>query len=266
MPLRLLPPLSSVFADAVRLARDRFWTLLALALLPAIPIVLVIPFLAQVFVAFDAGVTAGAELTRYTTPWIAGVALLGLLLSVVVSVASAAGIFVVLGAARDPGPRGAFRDGARRWLAYLWTQALVVVTVILVLVPTTVILALRQSVFMPGPDDARALSLLTTLLALILAVPAFIVISWYAFAPVLAARGDTWGVDALRLSHHLVEGLAAHVFGFLFAWLLFELLLSLILGALFPGLTLFANLVHYLTSSILGSAYLFTLYQAVRRA
>lgn len=266
MALRILPVLSTTFADTLRHAKSRFWTLFVLGLLPALPLVLLSPFIVQVLVALDEGALLATDIARYVTPWTSVVAVLGLLLGFVVSFASSAAMFVALGSPHDPGPRRAFQEGAQRWLAYFWTQLLMGGAVLLVLVPGLLFFTWGNGLLARMVGESQALSLFVLLVSLLLVLPAFVIVTWYALAPILAAQGQAWGVAALRLSRRLVQGATGQMFGFLLAWFLFELLLSVLLPAFFPGLTLFTGFVHYFTTTILGSAYLFTLYQSLRRA
>ena len=266
MPVRFLPDLSALFADAVRMARARFWTLFVLGIFPAVPLVLLSPFIAQVLMARDQGAAFPEEIAPYISPWTSVVAVLGLILVFIVSFAASAGMFIALSAPRDPGPRRAMREGAQRWLAYFWVQLLMGIAVLLVLVPGVLFFTVGRNILGSMGGYHPSLSLFILLVSLLLVFPAFIVISWYAFSLVLAARGEASGVAALRVSHRLVHGATGQVFGFLFAWFLVELLLSLLLSVLFPGLPLFTGLVYYFTTTILGSAYLYALYLALRKA
>lgn len=262
--VRVLPPLASVVGDAARLARARLAILLGLAALPLLPLALFGPFVAEVAIALQYGVTTG--FSAIVSPWTALIAAVGLLLSVAVSLATTAAMFVVLGSPADLSLRAAVRLGVRRWVAFLWTQVLVGLAMVVAAVPSLLFawwLSVRRGLTV---DADPALALAAVVIALLLAVPVLIVASWYAVAPVSAARGEAWGSPALAVSHRLVQGATAQTFGILFVWFLFELFLSVALGALFPGLSLFQSLVFYFVTSILGNAYLFALYRALRRS
>lgn len=261
---RAFPSLSALVGDAVRLARSRLLTLCALALLPLLPLGLLGPFAVEVLVALDAGITSG--FASFVSPLAIFAALVGLLLSVAVGQAATVGTFVVLGSPSDLGPRAAFRVGARRWLTLLWTEALVVLAILLAAAPSVVFswwAKFTVGPFLRGEPFVAALVLVVSVLLLL---PSLVVATWYAFAPIPAARGEAWGSGALTVSRRLVEGATGRAFGLLLAWFLFEMLFSLILAALFPGLVLFQRLVFYFTTTILSAAYLFTVYQALRRA
>lgn len=266
MVIRVLPPLSRLVHDAFLLARSRLGTLVSLALFPLIPFVLFGPFVAQVLVAIEEGMSGPADIATRISPWTAALAFLGLVLGFVVSVASAAGMFVALGKSADQGARAAFRDGTRAWFAFAWTQFLAALAVFATAVPGLFVFWWVQRVLGEALAGNLALRLLILLVPLLLVVPAFVVASWYAFALIPAARGETLGPAALAVSHRLVEGAVLHVFGLLLAWALAEVSFWVLLELLFPGLTLFKSLVHYLAVSILGSAYLVVVYQALRRS
>lgn len=263
MSPRVLPPLSALFAEACRLARDRLGTLLALALFPLVPLVLFAPFMAEALVALQEGAVVPGDILLFVSPWTAVMAFLGIALSGIVTVASGAAMFSVLGRGADPGPRVAFRLGARVWLAVLWTQLLVFGAALAAAAPALLVTWVAMTV--GGGTTLRDSPLLAFLLALVLFFPVFVVITWYAFATIPAARGEVWGWRALAVSHRLVQGAGAQVFGLLLAWGLFELLLWLLLAALFPGLDLFRQLAFTLTAFILGSAYFVAVYNALRR-
>lgn len=265
MPIRLLPSLSSLFRGALRLAWGRLGTLVALALFPLVPLTLASPFIVQLLIVQEAGMV-GAEATVVAL-WATLLAFLGVLLAFIGGIASVAGMIVALTAPVDPGPRAAFREGARRWLAVLWTQLLVAVAVLLAALPLLAFLwwlgGSGAGVTLAAIPSTR---ILTVLLALLLAVPTFIVTVWYAFAFIPAARGEAWGVRALAVSHRLVHGATGQVFGLLLALVLFELLLSVLLLAFFPGLSLFQSFTYYLATTVLEASYLVVLYRALRQA
>lgn len=250
----------------MRLAQARMLTLFALSLFPAIPLVLVSPFLLQALRAAEFGVTDPVGMASLVSPWTVVAALLGLLLSFFASLASTAGMFVALGSPKDPGPRAAFREGARRWGSYLWTQVLVTLAVLLIMLPGLLFFTWAQEVLRVSSGADSLLATVALLLSLLLVTPAFLVVTWYAFATIPAARGEAWGVAAIRISHQLVRGSTGRVFGFLLAWLVFEALLAALLRAFFPGLPLFTGFVYYVLATVLGSAYLFTVYDALRKA
>lgn len=252
--MRVLPPVSTIFAEALRLARSRFGTLLALALLPLLPLALLAPFATEVFLALT------------VSPWATATAFLGLLLSLLVSLASGAGMFAALGSPTDPGPRAALSVGARRWIAVAWTQLLAVLAVVATAVPLFAVVFVSEWVLGPDLADLFTLRVVLLVVAVLLSIPVFVVATWYALAVIPAALGQAKASSALALSHRLVAGVTASTFGFLFLWFLLELLLSLLLALLFPGLALFQALTYYLTTSILGSAYLFAVYRALRNA
>lgn len=266
MAIRTLPHLSTLLRDAFRLAWSRVGTLAILASVPFLPLLLFSPFIVQVLLAINEGATNLPAIGTYVSPWTAVLALLGLLLGFVVSVVSAAGIFLTLGSASDPGPRGALRLGAQRWVAFAWTWFLAIIAVALTLLPGVLLFWWARTYFLSALDDASGLSAVMLLLSLLLVFPAFLVATWYAFSLIPAARGDAWGSDALRISHRLVEGAAGQIFGLLFAWVLFKLLFSILLNIFFPGLPVFTGFVYYYVTTLLGSAYLVTIYHALRRA
>lgn len=266
MAIRTLPHLSTLLRDAVRLAWSRAGTLAVLATAPFLPLLLFSPFIVQVLLAVNEGAADLSAIVTYVSPWTAVLALLGLLLGFVVSVVSAAGIFLTLGGTGDPGPRAALRLGAQRWIAFFWTWLLSVATVALTLLPGMLLFWWARTFFLSTLDGTSGLSVVILIISLLLVFPAFLVATWYAFSLIPAARGDAWGSDALRISHRLVEGVTGQVFGLLFAWLLFELLFSILLNLLFPGLPLFTGFTYYYITTLLGSAYLVTIYHALRRA
>ncbi|TSC72604.1 MAG: hypothetical protein G01um101438_321 [Parcubacteria group bacterium Gr01-1014_38] len=265
MAIRTLPHLSTLLRDAFRLAWSHVGTLIALATVPFVPLLLFSPFIVQVLLAVNQGAASLGAIVFYVSSWTAVLALLGLLLGFVVSVVSTAGIFFTLAGTSDPGPRAALRTGMERWIAFVWTWLLSVFAVALSLLPGMLFFWWARIGLQPVLEGS-GLSLFALIVALLLVLPAFIVASWYAFSLIPAARGDAWGSDALRISHRLVAGVTGQVFGLLFAWFLFELLFSILLNAFFPGLPLFTGFVYYYTTTILGSAYLVVIYQALRRA
>lgn len=261
MHLRTLPTPSALLGDAFQRARARFGTLLALALLPLLSLGLLAPLLAEVYVAQHVGFQG--DLAAFVSPSSAALAILGLVVSAAVSFATMAAMFTVLHDPADSGPRLAFQRGVRRWGAVLLTEVVVVGTLLLAAVPSIAFVALAGRVLdLPTVTDVwiRAVVFATTL---VLFVPVLIVASWYVFAPIPAALGQAWGVAALRRSHRLVAGATGRVFGLLVFWVFLEVSLSFILAALFPGLELFQMLVFYLTVTILGVAYLFSVYRAL---
>lgn len=264
--MRILPPFSAVFGEALRLARSRFGTLLALALLPLLPLALLAPFATEVFFTAAGGVVDASEIALAISPWTTATAFLGLLLGFVVSLVSSAGMFAALGSPTDPGPRAALSVGARRWIAVAWTQLLTVLAVAATAVPLFAVAFVSERVLGPDLADLFTLRVVLLVVAVLLLIPVFVVATWYALAVIPAALGTVWGSGALAVSHRLVAGLWAPTFGFLFLWFLLELILSLLLALLFPSLTLFQALTYYLTTSILGSAYLFAIYRALRNA
>lgn len=239
---------------------------MVLATAPFVPLLLFGPFIMQVLLAVNEGATDLMAIVVYVSPWTAVLALLGLLLGFIVSIVSAAGIFQTLAGTGDPGPRDALRLGVQRWIVVVWTWLLAVGAVTLALLPGLLLFWWARTFFLAGFDGMSGLSVVVLLLSLLLVFPAFIVATWYAFSIIPAARGDVWGSDALRISHRLVEGVTGQVFGLLFAWLLFELLFSILLNMFFPGLPLFVGFTYYYVTTLLGSAYLVTIYHALRRA
>lgn len=266
MSLRTLPTLSALFGTAFRLAGSRLGTLLPLALFPLVPLALFGPFVAQVLVAAEEGLFDPAGVATRVSPWTAVLAFLGLIGSFVFSVASAAGMLTVLGRSADPGPRTAFREGVQSWVAFVWTQLLAALAVLAAAIPGLLVFWWAQRMLGAALNGSMAIRLLALLVPLLLMVPAFVVAVWYAFAVIPAARGEARGPTALAVSRRLVEGATGHVFGILLAWSLAEVLLWALLALLLPGLTLLQGLVYYLTTSILGSAYLVAVYQALRRS
>ncbi|MDP3685320.1 MAG: hypothetical protein Q8R32_00645 [bacterium] len=266
MAIRTLPHLSTLLRDACRLAWSRAGTLMVLVTVPFVPLLLFSPFIVQVLLAVNQGATDLTAIVVYVSPWTAVLALLGLLLGFVVSIVSAAGIFLTLGGTGDPGPRAALRLGMERWITFAWTWLLAVAAVALALLPGVLLFWWARAFFLFALDGAFGLSFVILILSLLLVFPAFLVATWYALSLIPAARGDAWGSDALRISHRLVEGVTGQVFGLLFAWLLFEMLFSILLNMFFPGLPLFTGFAYYYVTTIIGSAYLVTLYHALRRA
>lgn len=261
----ILPRLSTLFADAFRLARARFLTLFSLALYPLLPFALCSPFIAQVFVAVGEGATSPEEIAAGVSPWVVGLAVIGLLLSLVVSIASAAGMFIALGRGSDLGPRAAFSQGGRVWLQVTWTQILAALAVAAMALPAILLSWLGQMMLEESPTANTALYVLLLLISVLLILPALAVATWYAFAVIPAARGEAYGSTALTVSHRLVHGATVQAFGLLFAWTLFEFLFWLLLAVLFPGLTLLQGVTYYFVTSILGASYLVVIYNALRR-
>ena len=265
MAIRTLPHLSTLLRDACRLAWSRVGTLIALATVPFVPLLLFSPFIVQVLLAMNQGATSLDAIVASVSPWTSMLALLGLLLGFAVSVVSAAAIFLTLAGSSDPGPRAALRTGSERWIAFVWTWLLSVLAVALSVLPGMLFFWWARTFLQPALEGS-GLSLFVLIVALLLVLPAFIVASWYGFSLIPAARGDAWGSDALRISHRLVAGVTGQVFGLLFALLLFELLFSLLLNLFFPGLPLFVGFTYYYVTTLLGSAYLVTIYHALRRS
>ena len=263
--LLILPRLSTHFADAFRLARGRLLTLFSLALYPLLPLALFSPFIAQVFVAIGEGAASPEEIAAGVAPWVVGLAVVGLLLSLVVSVASAAGMFIALGRGSDLGPRVAFSQGGRVWLHVTWTQVLAALAVAAMALPAILLSWLGQMMLASTLTENSMPHVLLFLILVLLILPALAVATWYAFAVIPAARGEAYGSTALTVSHQLVHGATVQVFGLLFAWTLFEFLFWLLLAVLFPGLTLLQGVTYYFVTSILGAAYLVAVYNALRR-
>ncbi|TSC61665.1 MAG: hypothetical protein G01um1014106_719 [Parcubacteria group bacterium Gr01-1014_106] len=267
MALRTLPHFSSILGDTFQLARARLGTLVVLATVPAVPLLLFSPFIAQALFALDQGAVTVDDVVSYISSWTSVLALIGMLLGVVVSIVSTAGMLFTLSAAHDPGPRTALQHGFQRWLPFVGTQILTTLAVFVVMLPGLLFLLWTQKLLgFSLATDIRGLSLGALLISILLLLPALLVATWYAFSLIPAARGDAWGPDALRFSHRLVHGASMHVFGLLFAWAVLEFFFSLVLNLLFPGLDLFRGFVHYYATTILGSAYLVTVYHALRKA
>lgn len=265
MAVRTLPHLSTLLQDAFRLAWARFGTLLVLVLVPFVPLLLFGPFIVQVLLFVNQGVINFDTVVFYVSSWTTLLALLGLLLGFAVSVASAAGMFLTLAGTSDPGPRAALRLGIERWIPFAWTWVLSVLAVALSMVPGVLFFWWSGS-FLQPLEGTRGLSIFALVASLVLLAPAFVVATWYALSLIPAARGDASGSDALRLSHRLIEGVTGQVFGLLFAWVLLEILFSILLNAFFPRLPLFTGFTYYCVTTILGSAYLVSIYHALRRA
>lgn len=262
--LRALPSLSGLFGEAARCARRRLGTLTALALFPVIPLALAAPLGAQVSLALEYGL-APERIDSLVSPWTAILTFLGLVLAFVVAVASVIGMLATLAGPEDLGPRLAFRVGAQRWVAFLWTQFLTAIVIAAVALPAILFSWWADAALGPALAENVALQAALLLIVLILLLPVFVAVSWYAFAAIPAALGEASGGRALAVSQRLVAGATGQVFGLLFTWFLFEILLSVLLRLLFPGLLLFQFVAYYLAVSLLGSAYLVVIYRALRQ-
>ncbi len=258
------PSLSMVrlFRAALQLVRPHAGTLVVLALLPLLPLALFGPLLAEA--AKVVNLVPPEALLNAVSPWTVAVALLGLGLSVLVTVAAAAGMFHLFGEDENPGVTAVFAVGARRLGAVLWTEFLLLLAVLLALAPSLLLLGWTSRSF--GAVLAADPWFFTgvAVVALLLALPALVVVAWYALAPILAARGDAAGRRALVVSHRLVAGSALRVVGALLGLVLGEWIWSVALSLLFPGLALFRALLLSVTVPVVGNAYLFALYAALR--
>lgn len=259
------PSLSMVrlFRHALQFARPHAGTLVALALLPLLPLALVGPLLAEAEKLSN--LVPPEALLSAVSPWTAAVALLGLGLSALVTVAAAAGMFHLFSDDANPGVTAVFAVGARRLGTVLWTEVLLFLAVLLTLAPSALLFAWVSRVFGPALAADPWFFTGVVLAALLLALPALIVVAWYTLAPILAARGEAAGRRALAVSHRLVAGSVLRVVGAVAGLVLGEWLWSVILSLLFPGLALFRALVLSVTVPVVGNAYLFAMYQALRR-
>lgn len=267
MALRTLPHFSTIVRDTFQLARARLGTLVVLSTVPFIPLLLFSPFITQILFAVNEGAGSIEAVVAYISFWTSILALVGIILSFVASGVSTAAMLFALASSNDPGARKALRVGVERWLAVLFTSVLSALAVLLVMLPGILFLWWASvALNLSFAEGMSGFSVATLVVAVLLLLPALIVATWYAFSLIPAARGDAWGPDALRLSHRLVHGATVHVFGLLFVWMVLEFFFSLLLNIFFPGLDLFQGFVHYYATTILGSAYLVTVYHALRKA
>lgn len=263
--LRVIPSASVVFVDAVRLARSRLGTLLVLALFPLLPLTLLGPLATEVLAALDVGVPADF-FVLVVSPLALATALVGIVLSGVAGLASTVGMFVAYTNSRDVGPRAAFHIGTQRWGIFLWTEILVALAILCTAAPSLVFAWWAKETLGPLLYTEPLFGMFVLTIAVLLFLPVLVVATWYAFAPVIAARGEASGSLALAASRRLIRGAAGQTFGLLLVWFLFQLLFAFLLTLFFPGLLLLQRAIFYFTISILSTAYLFTLYQALRRS
>lgn len=263
--LRVIPSASVVFVDAVRLARSRLGTLFVLAFFPLLPLTLLGPLATEVLVALAVGVPSDF-LVSVVSPLALATALVGVALSGVAGLASTVGMFVVYTSSSDLGPRAAFHIGTQRWSAFLWTEVLVALAILCAAAPSLVFTWWAKGTLGPLLYAEPILGMFVLTIAVLLFLPVLVVATWYAFAPVAAARGEASGSLALAASRRLIRGAAGQTFGLLLTWFLFQLLVAFFLALFLPGLLLLQRALFYFSISILSTAYLFTLYQALRRS
>ncbi len=266
MPIRFLPTISGIFREALQLTRGRLWTLWTLALTPLVPGALVAPFVAEVLFHVEGGITGPAQIAEAVAPWTATLAVVGLVLGFIASVAATAATILVLTEPANPGVRSAFPRGLRRVVPVFWTQLLAVLAAAVAALPAVIFSWWTEQRAAASLAANPALGTFVQIVTILLFVPALIVALWYSVAVVPAARGETQGPAALAVSRRLVQGATGSVFGYFLAWILFEILLVLLLTLFFPGLTLFQATTYYLVTTVGSTALVVALYNALRRA
>lgn len=242
MTTAALTPFTQEFLSSWRLFYGRWVTVIALALVPLLPLALLSPYFLE-----------------RAQPSVVSVslALIAIVLFYLVSILSRATIFIAYTEQVVPTFRSALRRGLRRYLAYAVTEVLAVLVVAVALIPLmTFNLGDPFGVLAGTPQPlARAATFAATLL---LVAPAAVLAVLLAFAPLTAAVGQGTGLSALRRSATLLwkRGVFWAVFKRLALWIL---LFVVVCTAVEP-LPFAAFLVPFVMS-LIGAAFLVTVYR-----
>lgn len=243
---------------AWNLFAPRWLDAVLIALTPLIPLLLLIPYIAErLFLRLN-----GAGGVPSSLP--AALGLIGVFAAAVVSVIAKAALFILFRSPTRVRAADAIREGTRRFLPFLWTEALLSLLIAVALLPVALLVAWYSVLGRPRmTTDPASLFLADTATALgvlVLFLPALALSVWFAFAPIAAAVRDArGGVEALGVSAGMVRGAFWPLVGRLLAWTVLVLVISAVVSPL-P----IANWLIPFLLTLLGGAFLIVLYREFR--
>lgn len=253
MATTTLSPTSHQLLQAWELFRSRWWTAVRVGLIPVIPLIVALLLLAR---------TTGAR-TGITPTTSAAVIVFTVFY--VATIPTRAGLFNLFARREHLGVREAFRLGLRRFWPFLWTELLLVFSIVLSLIP---LLAFQSWFTAAGRSQVLAASgaMLTNTVALLgvllLSVPPVLLAVALSFAPLAAALEDgRGGIGALRRSFALVRSpsIFRKVAGRIILWIVLFIVICTAVEP-FP----FVQWIMPFVMALIGAAFLTVLYQELK--
>lgn len=254
-----LTPFSHELSVAWRLLAARWQTAVKLALIPLLPLVLLLPLLAEQSVSLTSEGLRALNI-RAASPFMAGVALIGVIISLIFSIGTRAALFGLLAGPRETDVRKLLKAGFRRFFPFVFTELLVAIILIASFLPLMGFSFWYMNIGRAAASASVLLPAMETFafaFTLALFVPPFILAVWFAFASLATAIGDArGGIAALEWSAGLVRGRWTRIMKRLAAWAV----LSIVLSAAVSPLPVASWLIPLLLT-LVGSAFLLAVYK-----